>query len=194
MNATTRVNTSHRNRRPFTGVVIAALLLAAGPALRAEDNDAKAIIKAMSDSVSSQQTIELTFDSDIEVITPQLEKIQFSNSGDALLARPDKLRAHRASGHADVELFYDGSELTLNVRDDGRGPPAGDFDTLADGRMGLAGMRERALALGGSVELEAHEQTGTLLRIRIPVTDLDHNSRSDRGGNTGEFDQQEPIR
>ena len=117
MNATTRVNTSHRNRRPFTGVVIAALLLAAGPALRAEDNDAKAILKAMSDYVSSQQTIELTFDSDIEVITPQLEKIQFSNSGDALLARPDKLRAHRASGHADVELFYDGKKATIFGKD-----------------------------------------------------------------------------
>ena len=101
---------------------------------------------------------------------------------------------HSEASAVDVELFYDGSELTLNVRDDGRGPPAGDFDTLADGRMGLAGMRERALALGGSVELEAREQTGTLLRIRIPVTDLNHNSRSDRGGKPGGVDQQEPIR
>jgi signal transduction histidine kinase len=91
-------------------------------------------------------------------------------------------------------LAYDGNELTLNVRDDGRGPPAVDFDTLADGRMGLAGMRERALALGGSVELEAQEGTGTLLRIRIPVTDLNHDSGSDRGGKPGGVDQQEPIR
>ncbi len=101
---------------------------------------------------------------------------------------------HSEASAVDVELFYDGSELTLNVRDDGRGPPAGDFDTLADGRMGLAGMRERALALGGSVELEAQEQTGTLLRVRIPVTDLNHYSGSDRGGKPGEADQQEPIR
>jgi hypothetical protein len=56
----------------------------------------------MSDYVSSQKTIEFTFDSDIEVITPQLEKIQFTNSAEALLSRPDKLRAHRVGGYADV--------------------------------------------------------------------------------------------
>ncbi len=40
----------------------------------------------MSDYVSSQKTIEFAFDSDIEVITPQMEKIQFTSSGDALVA------------------------------------------------------------------------------------------------------------
>ena len=46
----------------------------------------------MSDYLGSQKTIELTFDSDIEVITPQLEKIQFASSGEVLLSRPDKMR------------------------------------------------------------------------------------------------------
>jgi signal transduction histidine kinase len=101
---------------------------------------------------------------------------------------------HSAASTVEVELSYDREDLTLTVRDDGRGPPAGDFDTLADGRMGLAGMRERALALGGSVELEAQEQTGTLLRLRIPVTDRDYHSGSDHGGRPGGVDQQEPIR
>lgn len=45
--------------------------------------------------MTSQPAIALTFDSAIEVITPQLEKIQLANSGEALLNRPDKLRAHR---------------------------------------------------------------------------------------------------
>ncbi len=43
--------------------------------------------------VSSQKTIDLTFDSDIEVITPQFEKIQFTNSGEVLVSRPDKIAA-----------------------------------------------------------------------------------------------------
>ncbi len=51
---------------------------------QAEESDATVILKAMSDYVGSQQTIKLTFDSDIEIITPQLEKIQFSNSGEVL--------------------------------------------------------------------------------------------------------------
>jgi hypothetical protein len=83
------------------------------PCAQAQGSDAKSILKAMSDYVSSQKTIELTFDSDIEVITPQLEKIQFTNSGEALLSRPDKLRAHRVGGYADVALFYDGKTVTV---------------------------------------------------------------------------------
>lgn len=67
----------------------------------------------MSDYVGSQKTIEVTFDSDIEVITPQLEKIQFTNSGEALLSRPDKLRAHRVGGYSDVTLFFDGKTASI---------------------------------------------------------------------------------
>jgi hypothetical protein len=89
--------------------MVASVLLVTFTAVPAraqpQEGDARSILKAMSDYVGSQKTIELTFDSDIEVITPQLEKIQFTNSGEALLSRPDKLRAHRVGGYADVALF-----------------------------------------------------------------------------------------
>lgn len=94
-------------------VLLAATLLLAGPGALAEQGDAKAILKTMTDYVASQQSIELTFDSDIEVITPQLEKIQFTNSGGALLSRPGKLHAHRTGGYADVELFFDGKTVSI---------------------------------------------------------------------------------
>jgi len=88
--------------------------LTAAPAMaQPQAGDAKAILKAMSDHVSSQKTIELTLDSDIEVITPQLEKIQFTNSGEMLLSRPDKVRAHRVGGYADVALYFDGKTVSV---------------------------------------------------------------------------------
>jgi hypothetical protein len=88
--------------------------LVATPAMaQPQAGDAKSVLKAMSDYVSSQKTIELTFDSDIEVITPDLEKIQFTNSGEVLLSRPDKLRAHRVSGYADVALYFDGKTVSI---------------------------------------------------------------------------------
>jgi hypothetical protein len=93
--------------------VLVAALMAASVRAQPQGSDAKSILKAMSDYVSSQKTIEFTFDSDIEVITPQLEKIQFANSGDALLSRPDRFRAHRVSGHADVTLFFDGKTVSI---------------------------------------------------------------------------------
>lgn len=77
-------------------------------------DDARLILKAMSEYVSSQQIIELTFDSDIEVITPELEKIQFTNSGGALVNRPDKLRAHRVGGYSEVELVFDGTTVSID--------------------------------------------------------------------------------
>ncbi len=85
----------------------------AGSATSAPGSDAKNILRAMSDYLRSQETIEFSFDSDIEIITPQLEKIQFASSGEALLARPDRFRAHRVSGHADVALYFDGKTVSI---------------------------------------------------------------------------------
>ncbi|MEA3292337.1 MAG: DUF2092 domain-containing protein [Pseudomonadota bacterium] len=106
------MNTNIRSRASFAGMALATALLAA-PGIQAQESDAKSILKAMSDYVGSQSTIELTFDSEIEVITPRLEKIQFTNSGEALLSRPDKLRAHRVGGYSDVSLFFDGKTARI---------------------------------------------------------------------------------
>jgi hypothetical protein len=94
-------------------LVLVAALTAAPVRAQPQGSDAKAFLKAMSNYVSSQKTIELAFDSDIEVITPELEKIQFTNSGEALLSRPDRLRAHRVGGYADVELCFDGKTASV---------------------------------------------------------------------------------
>jgi hypothetical protein len=92
---------------------LAASLIGTAPLVQADDGAAKAILAAMTDYVASQTTIEFAFDSSIEVITPELEKIQFTNSGGALLSRPDKLRAHRVGGYADVELIFDGQTVSV---------------------------------------------------------------------------------
>ncbi|HOW55803.1 MAG TPA: DUF2092 domain-containing protein [Syntrophorhabdaceae bacterium] len=104
------------NRRssvlPICMFIIAAAIVMSRP-YAAHGGDAKSVLKAMSDYINSQKTIEITFDSDIEVITPQLEKIQFTNSGDILMSRPNKLRAHRVGGYADVALFFDGKTVSV---------------------------------------------------------------------------------
>src|SRR5262249_10824714 len=71
------------------------------------------ILQAMSDYVGKQKTISLTFDSDIEVVTPELQKVQFASSGKLLLSRPDKLRVTRTGGYANVELLFDGKTVTI---------------------------------------------------------------------------------
>jgi hypothetical protein len=67
----------------------------------------------MSDYVAGQKTISATFDASIEVVTPELEKLQYNNSGQVTLARPDKIRASRVGGYADVELVFDGKTVSI---------------------------------------------------------------------------------
>jgi hypothetical protein len=92
--------------------LVAGFALSASATARADD-PAK-ILKAMSDYVGSQKSISATFDSDIEVITPDLQKIQFTSSGQLQLSRPDKIRVRRTGGYTDVEMIYDGKTLTLS--------------------------------------------------------------------------------
>lgn len=106
-----------RGTSNWTRLIFATMLALAGSSLHAQDNDAKAFLKAMSDYLNSQKNIHLTFDSDIEVITPELEKIQFTNSGEALLSRPDRLRAHRVGGYSDVAMFFDGNTVSIHGKD-----------------------------------------------------------------------------
>lgn len=103
---------------PALRAIAAAVLFlcAIGTKAGAADEEARAILKTMTDYLAAQQTISLTFDSDIEVITPQMEKIQFTNSGEALLSRPDKLRVRRIGGYSDVELVFDGATISIHGR------------------------------------------------------------------------------
>jgi hypothetical protein len=114
MDANTKSGVDNRSRVLFSGrLLLAALLALALPGGQAQADDAKSILKSMSDFVSRQKTIEFSFDSDIEVITPQREKIQFTNSGSVLLSRPNKLRAHRVGGYAEVTLYFDGRTASV---------------------------------------------------------------------------------
>jgi len=101
--------------------VMVGAMLAVGvsftPRAEAQNAGPDAILKAMSDYVASQKTLSVTFDSDIEVITESLQKIQFTSSGQVQLSRPDKLRATRTGGYRDIEVVFDGKMLTMNDKD-----------------------------------------------------------------------------
>ena len=91
----------------------AAAVLTVASSARSADDDALKILKGMSDYLANQKTISLSFDSDIEIITPDVQKIQFANSGQVLLARPDKLRAIRTGGYNEVEIVFDGKMASI---------------------------------------------------------------------------------
>jgi hypothetical protein len=82
-----------------------------------QENRAETIVKEMSEYISTIDVISANIDTSIEVITPELQKIQFNSSGQVILRRPDKFRASRLGGYADVEFIFDGKSLTIHARD-----------------------------------------------------------------------------
>jgi hypothetical protein len=101
----------------------------------AAEGEAQTILKAMADYVSRQENLSLKYDSDVEVVTPAVEKIQFSASGDVTLSRPNKFRVSRTGGYADVELVSDGSTVTVHDRGGNRFAQVsggGSFDEVVD--------------------------------------------------------------
>lgn len=114
-------------------VLVLTVFFSITPSVQAQDQDATKILKAMTDYVAGQKAISVTFDTDIEVITSQLQKIQFTSSGQMLLSRPDKILAHRIGGYADVELVFDGKTLSVfgkNVNAYAQADAAGSIDQL----------------------------------------------------------------
>jgi signal transduction histidine kinase len=61
----------------------------------------------------------------------------------------------------------DGQALVLTVEDNGRG--IREQEVESPGSLGFLGLRERALAFGGSIEVKGHEGKGTRVRVTIPV-------------------------
>jgi signal transduction histidine kinase len=80
---------------------------------------------------------------------------------------------HANARTVDVGISIDEAGVLLRVSDDGKGLPAGVApETLElQGHMGLAGMRERITALGGTVRLRARAGTGALLEVLLPAPD-----------------------
>jgi hypothetical protein len=115
------------------GLCIATMLSVT--AARAEDESAMTLLRSMTDYVSKQSSLSVRYDSDVEVVTRSLEKIQFSASGEVTLSRPDKFRASRTGSYANVEIVSDGSTVTLNDREGNQFAQveaSGGFDKLVD--------------------------------------------------------------
>jgi signal transduction histidine kinase len=74
---------------------------------------------------------------------------------------------HAQATEIDVLFAEDPEVATLAVADNGRGITAAQ---IVDGRsIGLVGMRERAQAFGGRVEITSKPGAGTTVRVQIPL-------------------------
>jgi hypothetical protein len=102
---------------------------------KADEADARKVLKAMSDYMAAQKAISLAYDTNLEFVAKDKQKLLLASSGTVTLARPDKIRATRQGGFADVELVFDGNTLTLLGKDAnayGQVEVPGTLDNLID--------------------------------------------------------------
>jgi two-component system nitrate/nitrite sensor histidine kinase NarX len=101
------------------------------------------------------------------LLSPEVQAEVFGVAREALTNTRKHARAHRVT----VALAREGADLTLRITDDGVG-----FDTESVGtgperwpHFGLAGMRERAAAVGGSVTWRSSPGSGSEIELHVPV-------------------------
>ena len=101
-------------------------------------------------------------------LPPEIETECFRIAQEALT----NVVRHARARQVDVALSRNGERLDLIVHDDGAG-----FDVAAarqhaarGGSLGLLGMQERAVLLGGRITIEAGPGIGTKVHLRVPLT------------------------
>ena len=73
---------------------------------------------------------------------------------------------HAKATPVEIRLAREDGSLTLEVRDNGVG--IREEALSASGSLGILGMRERALLLGGELLVRGAPNRGTRVRVRIP--------------------------
>lgn len=76
---------------------------------------------------------------------------------------------HSGAQHIVVNLEFTRDGLDMVVRDDGKGIGPADIKSAGMGGRGIANMRERSAALGGTVDISSTPNNGTTVYIYIPL-------------------------
>lgn len=101
---------------------------------------------------------------------PQAVRVTLLRAAQASLAN---VREHARAAAAVVTLAFLGSEVTMDIYDDGAGfdpsAAAGAGDAADGSGFGLRSLRERVNALNGSLAVESAPGEGTVVAIRLPL-------------------------
>ncbi|MBK5221229.1 MAG: sensor histidine kinase, partial [Thermoleophilia bacterium] len=104
---------------------------------------------------------ELSTDGDLSDLGDDAQLVVYRVAQEAL----SNAARHSGSGQIGVRLRRPGDGgVELEVADDGRGFA---FDESESG-LGIPGMRERALLVGGELTIESRPDRGTTVRLTVP--------------------------
>ncbi len=97
--------------------------------------NARSQLKAMSDYMAAQKAFSFDYDTYLEVVSKENQKLGLASSGTMTVNRPDKIRATRMGGFANVEFVFDGKTVTMlgkNANAYAQAAAPGTIDQLVD--------------------------------------------------------------
>ncbi len=128
-----------------------------------EDLGLKLALEKMADSITSRANLKLAISTPnlMPALTPDVEQCVYRIAQEAL----ENVAHHANARSVSLSLQANGSNLVLEIQDDGRGFDPG--DKLSSGHFGLVGMKERAELSGGVLTIDSQMGKGTRLRLEI---------------------------
>lgn len=126
---------SIRSAAKLGAATLLLLMMAGARNASADAAQAKALFKAMSDYLGKQTQMSFDLDTSLEVVTTDQQKLALASSGSLTMVRPDKVRAVRHGGFADVEFYFNGKTVSLFRKDQklySRFDSPGSVEQLAD--------------------------------------------------------------
>ncbi|WP_232835797.1 HAMP domain-containing sensor histidine kinase [Actinocorallia populi] len=126
-----------------------------------EDLGLGSALTSLSTEISAHTGLAVTrrFRPGLPALDPETELVLYRVAQEGLT----NVARHAEAVHAELELHLSADAVVLRVTDDGHG-----IGTAREG-AGIRGMRERALLVGGRLEVGPRPGGGTLLSLTIPL-------------------------
>jgi two-component system, NarL family, sensor histidine kinase UhpB len=120
---------------------------------------------ALCNRVAAQAEIELErrLPERLPPHSPEIDLVVYRVAQESLT----NVMRHARASKAMVSLETHGDRLRLRVRDNGRGIAAAE---RGEAKTGLAGMRERAMLVGGSLTVSSEPGKGTEVELEVPLS------------------------
>jgi PAS domain S-box-containing protein len=99
-------------------------------------------------------------------LSPEIELVLFRITQEAL----NNVKKHAQATSVSVKLQCEGNNVTLTIADNGKGfeVPLRLSDKVTTGKLGLAGMEERARLIGGTLCIRSKAGEGTVVVAKLP--------------------------
>jgi two-component system sensor histidine kinase DegS len=126
-------------------------------------------LKGLVSEMAEQQTIKVSFkvEGTAYRLRPEAEITTYRVVQEALT----NIKKHAEASECSVEMKYFPRRVVLEISDKGRGfsIPEPSNNLAYSGRLGLAGMQERAKLLGGRLIIKSHPGQGTIVHLELPA-------------------------